>query len=90
MTGLQGSWPTPNPVDALVFSADSSTVRQVLVAGELLLRDGDPVGVNVPRLLAEATEVCHETIHAAGLQEEVQGPWMRSTGIPCHGGGHGH
>ena len=85
-----GSWPTPNPVDALVFSADSHAVQHVLVGGELLLRHGDPVGVNVPELLAEAAEVSRETIHAAGLEDEVRGSWLSTTSVSRRGDGHVH
>ena len=85
-----GSWPTPNPVDALVFSAGSHAVQHVLVGGELLLRHGDPVGVSVPKLLAEAAEVSRETIHAAGLGDEVRGSWLSTTSVSRRGDGHPH
>ena len=85
-----GSWPASNPVDALVFSADRHAVRHVLVGGEPLLCDGDPVGVNVPKLLAEATEVSRETIRAAGLEEEVKASWLRTGSISHHDGDQVH
>ena len=77
LAGL-GSWPAPNPVDTLVFSAGRSTIRHVLVAGEPVVCDGDPVAMNVPELLLEAAEVSRETIRSAGLEDEVKACWQRT------------
>lgn len=81
-----GSCPASNPVDALVFAADRHAVRHVLVSGELLLSDGVPLGVDVQKLLAEATEVSRGTIRAAGLEDEVKASWLRPDGAWHHGG----
>lgn len=85
-----GSWPVSNPVDSLVFAADRHTVRHVVVNGDLLLRGGRLEGVDVPELLAEATEVSLETVHAAGLEEEVKALWLRTVGLSPSGHSHLH
>jgi cytosine/adenosine deaminase-related metal-dependent hydrolase len=78
-----GSWPTPNPVDSLVFSADRAVVDTVLVAGQVLLQDGQPVGVDQRRLLAEAEEVARQAVQEAGLSGAVAPRWPVATALPA-------
>ena len=83
-----GSWPTANPVDALVFSADRHAVQHVLIGGEVRLSHGEPVDVDVPALLGDAAEVARHTIRAAGLEEEVKGIWLNPTRYSRNAAGH--
>ena len=85
-----GSWPTANPVDALVFSADRHAVQHVLIGGDVCLSHGEPVDVDIPELLGDAAEVSRQTIRAAGLEEEVKGSWLGSTRDSSDTGSHGH
>jgi len=47
-----------NPVGAVVTQANASNVRTVLVAGNVVKRDGSLVGVDVPRLRGMVEESC--------------------------------
>ena len=47
-----------NPVGAVVTQANASNVRTVLVAGEIVKRDGKLVGADVPRLRGMVEESC--------------------------------
>lgn len=76
-----GSWPTPHPVDSLVFSANRAVVDSVLVGGEVVLRDGQPVGVDERRLLTEAEEVARQAIEEAGLASAVGPRWPVTTAL---------
>jgi cytosine/adenosine deaminase-related metal-dependent hydrolase len=67
-----GSWPTPNVLDSLVFATGAANVSDVLVGGTLRVRDGQLVGVDVPRLLDDAREVAQQAILEAGLEDEVR------------------
>jgi len=56
-----------NPVGAVVTQANASNVRTVLVAGEVVKRDGKLVGVDVPRLRGMVERSC-EGILARALE----------------------
>ena len=48
--------PMADPVGCLVAQANPSNVRHVLVAGRFVKRDGELVGVDVPRAMQLANE----------------------------------
>jgi 5-methylthioadenosine/S-adenosylhomocysteine deaminase len=72
-----GSWPTPNVVDSLVFTANRDSVTDVVGAGEVRVRDRALVGIDVPALLETAAEVARQAISDAGLSDILGPQWAQ-------------
>jgi 5-methylthioadenosine/S-adenosylhomocysteine deaminase len=62
-----GSWPVHDVFDSLVYSADRNCVSDVVIGGDVLLRNGSLVDVDEDVLLSQASEIATETIRAAGI-----------------------
>ena len=61
--------PLTDPVASIVSAADISNVDTVLVDGKIVKRDGELVGVDLERLVADAAETQQRLYEAAGWSE---------------------
>jgi cytosine/adenosine deaminase-related metal-dependent hydrolase len=66
-----GSWPSPNPIDSLVYATGAANVVDVFVGGEPRVRDGRLMTADISTLLDEAAQVSRQAIDDAGLTDAV-------------------
>lgn len=65
--------PRGDPALQLVWGGDGRTVRDVIVGGRIVVRDGQCVSVDVAALRADATAAQQALLRRAGI--EVPHPW---------------
>ncbi|MDT7540249.1 MAG: 5-methylthioadenosine/S-adenosylhomocysteine deaminase [Acidobacteriota bacterium] len=63
--------PRPDIVSTLVYAAEASDVRAVVIDGQLVMRDGELLTLDESKVVAEATHEARELFARAGLSVEV-------------------
>ncbi|MEV7010803.1 amidohydrolase family protein [Streptosporangium sp. NPDC051022] len=75
--GRSGWPPAVDPVLALVWGGDGRTVRDVVVGGEPVLREGRSTRIDEPELQERARRVAADTLAAAGIVVPSRWPLRR-------------
>ena len=70
--------PAPDPLTALVYSGRAADVRHVLVAGEVLVEDGQAVRLDAATVVREAGEQARRAVERAA----VRVPGLRPGAVP--------
>lgn len=81
--------PLNNPVNHLVYCNPGSSVREVIVQGELVVKEGRLTGVNEQAVYAEANELAAKFIEDSREAWEIAAliePSVRDSYIDIHGG----
>jgi cytosine/adenosine deaminase-related metal-dependent hydrolase len=72
-----GWWPIHDPFANLVYgSVTRDHIETVVVDGQLLVRGGEPLHLDMQAILREAQSRSEAIIEAAGLADAVRSPWM--------------
>jgi hypothetical protein len=69
-------------VSTLVYSSGQVNVRTTLVAGQVVLDDGQIVGVDEGAILAEAQSVAVELSERSGTRKRLEARWAKRAAVP--------
>jgi 5-methylthioadenosine/S-adenosylhomocysteine deaminase len=71
--------PTERYVPKLVYSANGADVTDVIVDGQILMRDGRLIGLDAPAVMERALRAREELVALAGLETRalLEAPWPR-------------
>lgn len=73
--GHVSSVPNSDPAAAIVYSTDERHIRHVLVGGEFVVRDGQPVSFDAKEIVEEAQAQARVLLARAGLNVPRLGPF---------------
>ena len=75
-----GSWPTVDPIDTLVFGGGRAAVRDVIVGGVQLVREESAIGLDEDDVYREAGEAAIAVVDRSGLADSIRPHWARHIG----------